>query len=87
MNAKLFIGLCIICLFVIACNNKEQVSKAIIIERKSSPDSLLTITYAYQVKGKLYTDSVQLKNKIITSDTVSLVFSEGNPQKHRLQLP
>lgn len=86
--AKLLIGIMLIAsLFSVACNNKQQTSKAIIIERKTNQDSLLTIIYAYEVKGKLYTDSIKLKNKIITSDTVCLIFSEKKPKEHQLELP
>lgn len=88
MNAKVLnVLILILIFFVIACKSKQQVSKAVIIERKSNQDSFLTITYTYEVKGKLYTDSIKLKNKIISSDTVSLVYLEENPQKHSLQLP
>jgi len=61
--------------------------KASIVERKCVSDSMLIITYKFEAKGKIYTDSVELKNKIIASDSVSLVFSDKNPQEHTLQLP
>jgi hypothetical protein len=72
---------------IIACNNTMETTKATIIERKCNRDSLLTITYQYSVKGKQYIDSIELGNKIIQKDTLSLFFSEQNPQKHTLQMP
>ena len=72
---------------IIACNNTMETTKATIIERKCNRDSLLTITYQYSVKGKQYIDSIELANKIIQKDTLSLFFSEQNPQKHTLQMP
>lgn len=77
----------ICCCTIFACTNNEQMGKASIVERKCVSDSMLIITYKFEAKGKIYTDSIELKNKIITSDSVLLVFSDKNPQKHTLQLP
>jgi hypothetical protein len=77
----------LMCFFYISCNKNQQTIKALIVERKTDRDSLLTIIYTYEVKGKFYIDSIKMKNKIIISDTVTLVFSEKNPKEHQLQLP
>jgi len=84
-TCRCFAFICVCTIF--ACTNKEQMGKASIVERKCVSDSMLIITYKFEAKGKIYTDSVELKNKIIASDSVSLVFSDKNPQEHTLQLP
>ncbi len=72
---------------VLGCNADKATTKAYIEQRAVFNDSTLKISYRYQVQDKLYRDSVEVKNKIVVSDSLIVFFSKNNPQMHAVQMP
>lgn len=69
-------------LFVfVACKNNIQKTTATIIERRFINDSTIKVAYTYNIDGKNYIDSTEVKNKNIVSDTVFVIYSNDKPPK------
>ena len=74
--------------FVFAsCNTGEGEAKAKISERKLIAGGKLKITYSFETEGKLYKDSIEVNNTNIPNDSLKVVFSKENPNKHKLHIP
>ncbi|MBX2932230.1 MAG: hypothetical protein KF781_09820 [Chitinophagaceae bacterium] len=86
MKTKLIL-IAITIISAIACNTNKQQCKAKITERKVLNDSLIQISYAYKVSDKIFEDSLQTKNIIINSDSITILFSSKNPKEHTTQMP
>lgn len=84
---KGFCYLLLFSLFIMACKSNFTSTNANIIQRKLLNDSVLRVNYTYTALGKLYEDSLEIRNKMVVLDTVPLLFSEKNPQIHNLQMP
>lgn len=65
---------------ITACNSREKI-KARIFERKHLPENKLQIKYQYTAGGKQYLDSLTMENKVIDSDTITVLVQESNPSK------
>jgi hypothetical protein len=65
---------------IAGCNSHEKI-KARIFERKHLPDNKLQIKYQYAAGGKQYLDSITMENKVIDSDTITVVVQENNPSE------
>lgn len=82
-----FVAILLIGFLVVGCNTDKVTTKAYIEQRAVFNDSTLKISYRYQVQDKLYRDSVEVKNKIVVSDSLIVSFSKNNPQTHVVQMP
>lgn len=80
---KLFL-IAFISLSLFACNNKTANTTAKIVQRKLNADSTLKITYTFMAKDKVFTDSVDVKNKNISSDSVTVEYQVSNPSENKL---
>ena len=88
MKIVLFITRILLVVFVFAsCNTNEIEAKAKINERKLIAAGKLRITYSFETEGKLYKDSIEVNNTNIPNDSLKVVFSKDNPNKHKLQIP
>jgi hypothetical protein len=85
-NKIVIIFLSFTTVFAYSCNSEVKTSKAIITQRKCLNDTLLRINYKYEALGKTYEDSIEMKNKIISSDSFSIIFSNDNPKRHTPQM-
>ena len=88
MKTLLFITRLLLVVFVFeSCNTNEIEAKAKINERKLIAGGKLRITYSFETEGKLYKDSIEVNNTNIPNDSLKVVFSKENPNKHKLQIP
>ncbi len=76
-------------LFALACNGPaaKQKGMACITERKTLAGGKLLMKYHFKHAGGLMQDSVEIANKVVPQDSVSVVFSVQNPAENQLQLP
>ncbi len=73
---------------LIACNSSSTKNcKAKIIERKALNDSMIQLRYAYKISENTFEDSIQTKNIIINTDSITVHFSSQNPKIHTVDLP
>jgi len=72
-------GLVVILLFCSGCTQKQQL-KAKIFERKEISDKRLMIKYRYMVGSRTFVDSASVKNIVIGSDSINIIFDPQNPK-------
>ncbi len=51
------------------------------------PNGNLLVTYQFYSGDQLIQDSMEVSNKIIAHDSVSVVFPPSRPQENKLQIP
>ena len=68
--------------FFVACSNKSYV-KARVYERKEVTDSLIMIKYRYMAKGKTFTDSATVRNKVMEGDSIKVSLDFKRPEKSK----
>jgi hypothetical protein len=69
-----FVAICATSFFVMllsGCRQQKHL-KARIFERKQTEDGKLLIRYQYVIDSTLFTDSVMVKNVILTNDSLNL---------------
>lgn len=83
MRKKLFF-IAIMSISLFACNHKTATTTAKIVQRKLNADSTLKITYTFIVSDKAITDSVDVKNKNISSDSTRVEYNVTKPSENKL---
>jgi len=70
-----------------ACKNEKKEVPGKITERKTLPGNKLMISYSFLVDGQLHTDSVEINNKNLPSDSVIVEYTAENPKESNLRIP
>ena len=66
--------------FLPACRRQKQVH-AKIFERRELNDTTLVILYQYNIENKTYIDSANIKNIVISNDSIILKADPSRPDK------
>ncbi len=74
-------------LLFLACSPEQEKARAHITERKTGKAGRLMISYEYRVGDSLFTDSMELANRVVPHDSVTILYSPANPRESRLSLP
>ena len=70
-----------------ACAETTRQGMAHITQRKLKAGGSLLISYQFKEGETLFTDSMEIPNRIIPHDSVQVVYAAGNPSKSHLILP
>ena len=77
----------IIVLLIIACSNRQKQAIAHITERRLQNSGKLMISYQFHDGGNLFSDSMEIENRILPHDSVAVVYLPEKPQTSHLLLP
>jgi len=74
-------------LLVTACSAGEQQTVGHIIQRSTRPGNRLVIAYRFNAGNRTIADSVEIPNRVVAHDSVTVVFSVQDPAQNHLLLP
>jgi outer membrane lipoprotein-sorting protein len=77
---KIIFAFVLLVIVAVGCTQKQQ-TKAVIFERKEVGEGRLAIAYTFNVNGTIYTDSAQIENKALLTDTLNIVYPVGKPME------
>ncbi|MBI2273151.1 MAG: hypothetical protein EPO58_17505 [Chitinophagaceae bacterium] len=74
-------------LLLLACSAEQAQTRAHITQRSTGKAGRLMISYEFRVGDSLFSDSMELANRVVPHDSVTVLFSPANPRKSHLSLP
>ena len=74
----MFAVACCLLVGLAGCSGQQNV-KAKIFERKHLSANKLLVKYTYKVEDKVFTDSAEIDNQVLTSDTITVSFRQNKP--------
>ncbi|MDE3253048.1 MAG: hypothetical protein KGO92_09605 [Bacteroidota bacterium] len=70
-----------------ACKELTGETRARIVQRKKMPAGKLLISYQYSVDNVRYSDSLVMQNRVLSDDSVRVIYSLSVPSRNHLELP
>lgn len=74
-------------LLVIACSAGEQQTVGHIVQRSIRPGDRLVIAYRFNAGNRTIADSMEMPNRVVPHDSVTVIFSVQDPAQNHLLLP
>jgi len=74
-------------LLVTACSAGERQTVGHITQRSMRPGGRLVIAYRFNAGNSTIADSVEMPNRVVPHDSVTVVFSVKDPAQNHLLLP
>jgi hypothetical protein len=78
---------CILIVIFAGCSGNSHETTGSIIQRRETVPGRIMLTYQFMAGGQLFTDSMEVENRILPHDSVRVLLPSGDAKHAQLRLP